>query len=266
MSRIVLVTGGFDPLHSGHIAYFKAAKELGDKLVVGLNSDNWLKKKKGKPFMPFSERCAVVKELYCVDRVIGFDDTDGTAGQAIFYLQSTTGNKDTIIFANGGDRTEGAVPEEKTYSDYKNVEFAYGVGGEDKKNSSSWILEEWKAPKTIRNWGYYRNLYKGKGFMVKELVINPHSSLSMQKHQHRSETWNLVSGQATLKVNWGVGNQDPFDGCSVWELHKNNPVDVGAKWWHQGCNNSDEPAHIIEIWKGDSDKLSEEDIERWDKK
>jgi D-beta-D-heptose 7-phosphate kinase/D-beta-D-heptose 1-phosphate adenosyltransferase len=61
--KIIIVSGGFDPLHSGHIAYFKSAKELGDKLVVALNSDEWLIKKKGKFFMPFLERKAIVENL-----------------------------------------------------------------------------------------------------------------------------------------------------------------------------------------------------------
>ena len=69
---VVLVTGGFDPLHSGHIAYFKAAKSLGDKLIVGLNSDEWLTRKKGKPFMPFNERIEIINELSVVDEVISF--------------------------------------------------------------------------------------------------------------------------------------------------------------------------------------------------
>ena len=90
--KYILVTGGFDPLHSGHIAYFKAAKELGTKLVVGLNSDEWLTRKKGRPFMPFEERLAIIKELSVVDRVISFDDSDDTAGGAIFKLMSTTGS------------------------------------------------------------------------------------------------------------------------------------------------------------------------------
>ena len=257
----VLVTGGFDPLHSGHIAYFKAAKQLGTKLVVGINSDEWLARKKGKPFMPFQERLSIIKELSVVDRIISFNDDDNTACGAIFKLMATTGSSNKIIFANGGDRKQGAVPEESTYAD--KIEFVYGVGGEDKKNSSSWILEDWKAPKTERSWGHYRNLYKGDGFQVKELVINPKSKLSMQKHKHRSETWNLVSGKAYIKTNLGISS-DPFEGCSVRQLHPNNPVDVPAGTWHQGCNDTDEPAHIVEIWKGKSNKLTEDDIERRD--
>ena len=60
MRKIVLVTGGFDPIHSGHISYFKEAAKLGDWLVVGINSDEWLTRKKGKPFMPFGERETII--------------------------------------------------------------------------------------------------------------------------------------------------------------------------------------------------------------
>src|SRR6056300_143789 len=100
MKTIVLVTGGFDPLHSGHIEYFKAAKKLGDKLVVGLNSDEWLTRKKGRPFMPFHERAAIIKELKCVDQVIGFNDDDDSACNAIGHVLATTA--DIVVFANGG--------------------------------------------------------------------------------------------------------------------------------------------------------------------
>ena len=185
---IVLVTGGFDPIHSGHLAYFKAAKQLGNKLIVGLNSDDWLTRKKGKPFMPFKERLEIVKGLSVVDEVISFDDSDDTACGAIYKTLATKSGS-RIIFANGGDRTDKNIPEMQVYGDTHYVQFAFGVGGEDKKNSSSWILKEWKAPKVEREWGHYRELYQGEGFQVKELVIAPHSKLSMQRHDHRSETW-----------------------------------------------------------------------------
>ena len=70
MKKVVICTGGFDPLHSGHIEYFRAARELGDKLVVGLNSDNWLARKKGRAFMPWEERASIIAALHNVDRVI----------------------------------------------------------------------------------------------------------------------------------------------------------------------------------------------------
>ena len=74
--RIVIVTGGFDPLHSGHLEYFKCAKTLGDVLIVGLNSDEWLSRKKGKSFLPYYEREQVLLNLKAVDNVINFDDED----------------------------------------------------------------------------------------------------------------------------------------------------------------------------------------------
>ena len=107
---IVLVTGGFDPLHSGHIAYFKAARALGDQLVVGLNSDNWLARKKGRAFMPFNERLSIIRHLNMVNWVIDFNDDDGSAIHAIRKVKEEY-PKNQIIFANGGDRTVDNIPE-----------------------------------------------------------------------------------------------------------------------------------------------------------
>ncbi len=138
---IVLVTGGFDPIHKGHIAYFNAAKKLGDKLIVGMNSDAWLSRKKGRPFMPIDERITIVQNLKMVDEVILFDDTDGSAIEAIKNVRRLFPT-DLIIFANGGDRVEGNTLE-LSFED-KNLKFVWGVGGTKKMNSSSWILNKWK--------------------------------------------------------------------------------------------------------------------------
>lgn len=139
--RVVLVTGGFDPLHSGHIAYFDAAKKLGDILIVGVNSDGWLTRKKGKPFMPWGERALIVSKLQMVNGIRHFDDSDGSARDAIRKVLANY-PVDTIIFANGGDRKVDNIPEMDVESD--RLEFVFGVGGDDKKNSSSWILENYK--------------------------------------------------------------------------------------------------------------------------
>ena len=140
-NTVVLVTGGFDPIHSGHIAYFLSAKKLGDSLIVGLNSDEWLTRKKGKPFMTWDERAAVTSALKPVDSVFAFDDSDNTAIDAI-----RTALKDFpdshIVFANGGDRGKDNIPEMVFESD--RVSFSFGIGGDDKKNSSSWILKKWE--------------------------------------------------------------------------------------------------------------------------
>jgi len=142
--KIILVTGGFDPLHSGHIKYFQSAKKLGDKLIVGVNSDAWLTRKKGKPFMPVWERVAVVSELKCVDQVVFFDDFYDIDGSTKKFIQETLDlyPTDEIVFANGGDRTKDNIPEMEIQN--PRLSFAFGVGGENKQNSSSWILNNWK--------------------------------------------------------------------------------------------------------------------------
>jgi len=142
MKTIVLVTGGFDPIHSGHIAYFNAAKALGDFLVVGINSDEWLTRKKGKPFLTWDERESVISNLRMVDLVLHFDDTDNSAKDAIIKVRKLFTTKH-IIFANGGDRTKDNIPEMSIKDD--NLTFKFAVGGDYKKNSSSWILEKWSA-------------------------------------------------------------------------------------------------------------------------
>lgn len=247
MKTIVLITGGFDPLHSGHIAYFRAAKKLGDILIVGVNSDDWLTRKKGAPFMPYTERSAIVKNIVGVDFVIDFDDNDGSAKHAIQMVRQSY-PQDCIIFANGGDRTQTNIPEMDIIDD--NLEFVFGVGGEDKKNSSSWILQEWKAPKTIRPWGYYRVLHTiGSTIKVKELTVNPGKSLSMQRHQYRSELWFVGEGEATL--NWEFGGES-------LKLFKQETINIGE--WHQLENKTNVPLRIIEIQYGNN--CIEEDIER----
>jgi len=146
--RIVLVTGGFDPVHSGHVSYIRAARKLGDALIVGVNSDSWLVRKKGEPFMPLDERGAIIEEFQSVDAVIVFDDSDGTAIDAINQVLELY-PEDEIIFANGGDRTLDNIPEMVVESE--RLHFVFGVGGEDKKNSSSWILKDYKERVTNGN-------------------------------------------------------------------------------------------------------------------
>ena len=141
MTTVTLVTGGFDPLHSGHIAYFKAAREFGNTLCVGVNSDDWLTRKKGKPFMNVGERMSIIKELKCVDVAIEFRDKDDSACDAISMALEVY---DNVLFCNGGDRGSVNTPEYERYRNDKRVEFKFGVGGDDKKNSSSWILKNWR--------------------------------------------------------------------------------------------------------------------------
>jgi cytidyltransferase-like protein len=249
--KIVIVTGGFDPIHSGHIALLKEAKNLGHALAVGLNSDEWLRRKKGHEFMPWSERSAIIENLKMVDIVFSFDDGDGSAIDAIKRVKEVYPD-DELIFANGGDRTKDNIPEMV----FEDVEFVFGVGGEDKKNSSSWILDEWKSPKTTRPWGYYKVLHQvGAEVKLKELTVEPGKSLSMQKHKQRSEFWFVSDGEATVYTlnrktdSELVGKFTQFD--HTW---------IANNEWHQLVNETLEPLRIIEIQYGSN--CSEEDIER----
>jgi len=252
--KIVLVTGGFDPLHSGHIAYINAAKKLGDVLVVGLNSDAWLARKKGQPFMPYSERASVVFALQNVNGIILFDDSDNSSRDAIVRLRKEYPDAE-IIFANGGDRTQDNIPEMDVEDD--NVQFVFGVGGEDKANSSSWILQEWKAPKTERSWGYYRVLHEVEGCKVKELTVEPKQSLSMQQHKKRSEHWLVTEGKCK------VTRIDKDSGEEYSEVFKkHDTIDIDVKEWHQLSNPYANPCRVVEIQYGK--QCVEEDIVRKD--
>ena len=252
--KIVIVTGGFDPIHSGHLAYFHSAKQLGDKLVVGLNSDEWLTRKKGRPFMPMSERFALVSALRIVDEVITYNDDDGSSRDAIIRIRQKYPEAE-IIFANGGDRTKDNIPEMDLAG--SRLSFVFGVGGEDKKNSSSWILEDWKKPKTQRTWGYYRVLHEvGANTKLKELTVAPKTCLSMQRHDQRAEFWFVAEGTATV-YTLDQATTDPEVKCQL-EVHEH--TFIRCQEWHQLCNETDQSLKLIEIQYGAN--CVEEDIER----
>jgi cytidyltransferase-like protein len=252
--KIVLVTGGFDPLHSGHIKYLNAARELGDKLIVGLNSDAWLERKKSRAFMTWEERATIVGALHMVDRVINFNDDDDSAKDAIRKTRAIFPNHQ-IVFANGGDRTKENIPEMEVLKEMLRLEFVFGVGGEDKTNSSSWILEEWKSPKTDRPWGYYRVLYDIPGTKVKELTINPGKSLSLQRHTNRAEFWHVSEGACAVEQTMPNGYRLP-----TVTLETQSQLVIPQNEWHRIYNPFEKPCKIIEVQYG---KLCDEaDIER----
>ena len=141
MPNIILVSGGFDPIHSGHIKLISGACKHGE-VVVLLNSDEWLRNKKGKEFLPMHERKIIMQNIKCVFDVLEFDDSDKTCVNGIKKAIEKYKNH-KIKFANGGDRNNESTPELK-FCNENNVENLWGVGGNDKSNSSSWILKKWK--------------------------------------------------------------------------------------------------------------------------
>ena len=247
----VVATGGFDPIHSGHIKYLEEAATCGMRLIVGVNSDSWLKQKKGRYFMPWEERASIVGALSCVDQVLSFDDKDGSAIHCLEQVKALYPN-DTVVFVNGGDRTSDNIPEMAV----EGVDFEFGIGGEDKRNSSSWILKEWSQPTVNRQWGSYTVLHTNGKWQVKELSFDPGNSLSDQRHEHRSEHWHVVDGAILMELDYGMRKKESR---VYWA---GQSIDIPKGVWHKATNVGTEPAKVIEVWLGD--KLSEDDIERRD--
>jgi cytidyltransferase-like protein len=249
--KIIIVSGGFDPIHSGHIAYFKSARALGDKLIVALNSDEWLINKKGKFFMPFNERKVIVENISSVDSVINFvDDSKGSAINALNKIKEQYPDDD-IAFANGGDRNQDNIPEMVV----DGIEFLFSVGGDDKKNSSSWILKKWQYYHEERIWGSFYNLFEQEEVKVKELIVDPGKGMSFQKHYKRSEIWMVSKGSCVVNYS----KDDPNNKENI-KLNKFDHYTVPLGEWHQITNPFNKACHLIEIQYGE--ECVEDDIER----
>tara|TARA_B110000008_G_scaffold271396_1_gene302809 strand:+ start:2420 stop:3214 length:795 start_codon:yes stop_codon:yes gene_type:complete len=254
MKKICVVSGGFDPLHSGHIEYFKSARALGDFLVVALNSDDWLVKKKGKFFMPFVERKKIIENLSMVGEVVSFEDDDiGSCCSALIKLKEKYKDHE-IIFCNGGDRDSGNSPEQSI----EGIAHIFGVGGDKKINSSSWILKDFQYDKEERIWGKFYNIFTDIGktnVKVKELIINPGKGLSFQKHFYRSEIWFVSKGSCIVNYS----EETPEDAKEI-KFCLEDTLHIKKEAWHQIINPFEDACHIIEIQYGE--KTIEEDIER----
>ena len=249
--KIVVVSGGFDPIHSGHIEYFKAAKLLGDRLIVAVNSDQWLINKKGKFFMSFNERSNIIENLSVVDDVIDFDDDeDGSCALGLEKIKNLYPD-DEIIFCNGGDRKEDNTVEMKV----QNVTFEFGVGGNNKMNSSSKILKDWNFDSEERVWGKFYKLFTDSRLKLKELIVTPGKGMSFQRHFKRNEIWFISKG--ACKVNFSDSTPE---NATMKTLKTEEVFYVKSGHWHQIINPFDDPCHIIEIQYGEA--TDENDIER----
>lgn len=132
----VLVSGGFDPIHIGHIELMSKARALGDWLIVALNNDNWLIEKKGFAFMPESERKAIIEALRYVDEVIitkhPVSPSDMSVCRELEEIKPD-------IFANGGDRKPDNIPEYQL-CDKLGIKMVFNLG--EKVQSSSWLIKK----------------------------------------------------------------------------------------------------------------------------
>jgi len=197
--RWVAVSGGFDPVHIGHIRMFKEARAFGDKLVVIINNDHWLRAKKGYVFMPQSERKELIASLPFVDKVVltdhKKDDPDRSVSRMLAKLQPA-------IFANGGDRKSVKdIPETAVCKEH-GIRMVFNVGAGGKVQSSSWLAHDVSKNvlRSVRPWGEFYGWNEGKGWKLKTVHIKPGKRLSLQYHHHRSELWTLVEGDATATI------------------------------------------------------------------
>jgi len=134
---IVIVSGGFDPLHVGHIRMLKGVAEMGHQIIVGLNSDDWLERKKGHAFMPWEERAEIIGAIKRVFEVVPFDDKDNSACNLLAKVTKKYPT-DSIAFANGGDRTHENIPEIEIAKKY-GIGLIWNAGGGKIQSSSDLV-------------------------------------------------------------------------------------------------------------------------------
>lgn len=201
--KLVAVSGGFDPLHIGHVRLFKAARKLGDKLVVIVNNDNWLRAKKGFVFMPQKERVELLEAFPFVDWVVltshKKDDLDRSVCKALQKIRPH-------VFANGGDRFRKNTSERQLCKRL-GIRMVFNVGKGGKVQSSSWMIDAARKPasRTVRPWGRYYGWDSGKRWNLKTVYVHPGKRLSLQYHHGRSEHWMLVEGDATATIQSSTG-------------------------------------------------------------
>ncbi|HWO06960.1 MAG TPA: adenylyltransferase/cytidyltransferase family protein [Candidatus Paceibacterota bacterium] len=259
----VAVSGGFDPLHIGHVRMFKAARKLGDKLVVILNNDHWLKDKKGFSFMPEKERAELIKALPFVDKVVltGHSPKDPPGSPYHRGVSRELKRLRPAVFANGGDRNrkDARNVQSPLHWDIKTckelgIQMAYNVGHGGKVQSSSWMIKNAArhVARNIRPWGEFYNWDTGKKWHLKTIYVKPKSRLSLQYHNHRSEHWVLVEGEAmVLTIRDGKEERVPLKYGDIFWVERGTP--------HRLM--SEKGAIIVEVALGQFD---EDDIVRLD--
>lgn len=274
MAKYFIVSGGFDPIHEGHIENIIESREESDGIIVLLNSDDWLTRKKGSYFLNFSSRKIIMENIKGVTEVISFNDDDNTVRNGLELVRNKY-KEDSLVFAKGGDRNHNNVPEIeicKKLSIEVRYQVGFAVSGRHKPNSSSWILEKWcqksavsRSPqdndsqlsvkdnsfvfKVFRPWGFYITLEEFDNYKVKEITVSPNHRLSMQVHKMRREHWFVVSGEALVSI----------DGNS-FILGEGGSVTIKENSLHRLANNANKVLVVIEIQTGEY--FGEDDIRR----
>lgn len=242
---ISVVSGGFDPIHSGHVRMIREAAMYGEELVVLVNTDDWLLRKKGYVSMCLEERMEIIRAIDGVTRVVAAKDDDGTVCESLRDLASS--NPDyRFVFCNGGDRGRENTPEMMALEEIKGVS-VFGIGGVDKRNSSSIIWPKHSLGRVRRLWGSYFDHFRNENCVFKTLEIDADNCTSIQRHSGRDEIWYVERGHGWVTLD-GVG----------YPLAAKEMVYVPLGVWHAVAAGEDGMT-IRELQVG---TCSEDDIER----
>ena len=243
-----LVSGGFDPVHVGHLRMFQDAKNLSENVIVLLNNDEWLIKKKGKPFMNEGQRKEILDEFKSISKVIIQTANDKSSSQAIEEFVQNNPNK-TICYCNGGDRSNIRNIREAEVCKKLGVTLEFGIGGDKKIESSSQLTKNYLGNVEERPWGNYHIIAKNKGYQIKEIIVSKGSKLSLQKHSGRSEFWQIVKGKSKITIE-----------KNEHYLKEKEHIYIPKNTIHRIENIGKEELIFIEIQLGEN--LKEEDIIR----
>ncbi len=246
--KVIAVSGGFDPLHVGHLRMFEEAKEYGDKLVVILNNDAWLRAKKGYAFMPEEQRARIIRALKEVDEVVITGHKENDPDRSVC---SELAKIRPHVFANGGDRKQENVPEVTACKDL-GIRMLFNIGGEKVESSSDLVSRALLAMgnKAVltheRPWGSYTLFAEGANYWVKSITLKAGARTSLQRHVDRGELWMCVDGDIHAVLGKRSKDMNLFDAVrfAAGTIHRLSSIHGGT---------------ILEIGYG---KCDEEDIER----
>lgn len=244
-----IISGGFDPIHGGHIKLLEDASNLADKICVILNSDEWLISKKGRYFMNQLERKIIIQNLSFVDQVIEqSNEKDQSSINGIIEFMKNHKNE-RVCFCNGGDRNSKEDIKEAEICKRFNITMEFGVGGSSKINSSSVLLSDYNNNKFKRPWGYFEILSEGQGYKIKKIIINPNESLSTQIHEKRHEKWIIVEGVGKMLLD-----------KKEFSVKEGDFIAIDLNQIHSVQNTGEGKLSILELQKGSY--LGEDDIKR----